>query len=158
MRTYSKEEVEKARAFLKEDGRKPTWFRFDETLAEQFKLIFETEERTDKNGNHTGDRMTALSGAISGTILWGILEYFETGEIPVFVREAISENPNKIVSRMLDGILQRGCEMVDNAYVEYATKIQAGSRGGIARAENFLKQLDDAFSDDQTGDILPAQE
>jgi len=59
---------------------------------------------------------------------------------------------------MLDGILQRGCEMVDNAYVEYATKIQAGSRGGIARAENFLKQLDDAFSDDQTGDILPAQE
>lgn len=155
MKKYTKEEVEKARAFLAEDGRKPTWFRFDNVLAGQLKPLLTPEETIDQNGK-TVFRIS--DPIVPATVLCGLIEYFEKGEIPEFVKKSCSENPNKIVAHMLDGILQQGCELIDAAYVEYSIKIQAGSRGGIARAENFLKQLDDAFSDDQTGDILPAQE
>lgn len=132
MRKFTETEVKEARAFLEARGIVPNWFRFTRELMSSISLLFELEKR---------DGVDAIKDPIiSGTILFALIDYFETGEAPEYLNNLLSKSKNPRDKRLLNNILENGFRAIDETYVQYFSMIKGGETGGQKRWNHLKAQ------------------
>lgn len=116
---YSKDEILTARAFLEKRGAEVDWWQFDSNLMTQIGQLFELT--TNKNGVEV-----VKDPLIVATIIYGLIDYHKSGELPNYVENMLNESKSPLVKRIIQNIIDYGCEQIDKSYIRFYKQVKGG--------------------------------